>query len=139
MVKQFHVADWNMDQGVPIAPAGFDQDHANGRVLGKTVGQHASGRPGANDYVIRLHLRSLPEAAVALAFPSAVGCRGVIQSPAQNVRRSRGFRRAFLLSSHRKRAEKERFRRDGARQGPFAELALLPHAGLALGPDAGSV
>jgi len=59
LVKQFHVADRNMDQRVPIAPAGLDQDHTNGRVFGKTVGQHASGRPRADDHVIHLHLRSL--------------------------------------------------------------------------------
>ena len=37
------------------------------------------------------------------------------------------------MSSHRKRAEEERFRRDWARQGPVAELALLPDTGLLFG------
>ena len=59
VVEQFHVADRNMDQRVPIAPASLDQDHASGRVFGKTVGQDAAGRPSADDHVIRLHLRSL--------------------------------------------------------------------------------
>jgi hypothetical protein len=60
VVKQLHVTDRDMDQRVPIAPAGLDQDHANGRVFAETVGQDAAGRPGADDHVIRLHPRSLP-------------------------------------------------------------------------------
>src|SRR4051812_15043249 len=38
VVKQFHVADRNMYQRVPIAPASLDQDHPSGWVFGKTVG-----------------------------------------------------------------------------------------------------
>jgi hypothetical protein len=127
VVKQFHVADRNMNERVPIA--GLDQDHANGRVFAKTVGQDASGRPGADDHVIRLHLRSLPKAAAALAFPSAVDCQGVIQSSAEAVRQSRRFRGAFWWSRHREGDGNVRFRRDAPRQGPSAELALLPQTG----------
>ena len=47
-----------MNERVPVAPAGLDQDHASGRLFGESVGQDASGRPGADDDVIRLHLRS---------------------------------------------------------------------------------
>ena len=59
VVKKLHIADRNMNERVPVAPAGLDQDHASGRVFGETVGQDASGRPGADDHVIHLQLRSL--------------------------------------------------------------------------------
>jgi hypothetical protein len=31
-----------MDQRVPVAPSGLDQDYANGQVFAKTVGQDTS-------------------------------------------------------------------------------------------------
>ena len=37
----------------------LQQEDADKGILSETVGQHASGRPGADDDVIRLHLRSL--------------------------------------------------------------------------------
>src|SRR6202011_1829044 len=40
---------------VPVAPAGFDQHHPGRGVLGQPVGQHAAGRPGADNNVIGLH------------------------------------------------------------------------------------
>jgi hypothetical protein len=49
---------------------------ASGRVLGKSVGQDASGGPGTDDHIIRLHLRSLTKAVVAPVLPSAIGRRG---------------------------------------------------------------
>jgi hypothetical protein len=94
VVEQFHVADRDMYQRVPIAPARLDQDHANGRVLGETVGQDASGRPSADDDVIRLHLRSLITSPLP-AVPSDVGRRGLIRPAEEAVRQSRGFRGAF--------------------------------------------
>src|SRR6516165_12169321 len=72
VVKQLHIADRNMNERVPVAPAGLDQDHASGRLFGETVGQDTSGRPGADDDVIRLHLRSLVRSPPP-AVPSAVG------------------------------------------------------------------
>ena len=72
VVKQIHVADRNMNERVPVASTGLDQDHARARVLGKTVGQDASGRPGADDDVIRLHLRSLTK----VASTRRAQCRG---------------------------------------------------------------
>ena len=60
MVEQFHEPDRDVDQRVPVAPAGLDQDDPHRRVLGQPVGQHAPGRAGADDHVIRLHA-SLPE------------------------------------------------------------------------------
>ena len=58
VLKQLHIADRNMNERVPVATSGLDQDHASGRVFGETIGQNASGRSGADDHVIRLHLRS---------------------------------------------------------------------------------
>ena len=89
VVKQLHIADRNMNERVPVAPAGLDQDHASGRVFGETVGQDASGRPGADDDVIRLHLRSFIRPTLP-AVPSAVGRRGP-----NSTSQSRGFRGAF--------------------------------------------
>ena len=71
MVEQLHVADRNMDQRVPIAAAGLDQDYPDARVLGQPVGEDASGGAGADDHVIRLHWRSLP-----LATPLREESRG---------------------------------------------------------------
>jgi hypothetical protein len=42
VVEQFHVADWNMDQRVPIAPAGLDQDT---RMVGSSIRRLAKTQP----------------------------------------------------------------------------------------------
>ena len=132
VVKQFHVADRNMDQRVPVAPAGLDQYHTSGRVLGETVGQDASGRPSADDHVIRLHLSSLTIAA-ALAFPS-LGCQGVLPSAAHaagpeslealGARLSKSARRlvkpACSTPPGRQRRCARRKRRGGVRKEPAA-------------------
>ena len=91
VVKQFHVSDRNMDQRVPIAPAGLDQDHASSRVLGKSVGQNASGRPGTNDDVIRLHLGSLTTVAAARGVFGAVGGRRLIRPAEEAAVNPEGF------------------------------------------------
>src|SRR5215510_3976373 len=51
--RGFLLADRNMDKRVPIAPAGLDQHHANGRVFGETVGQHASVATTSRDCSLR--------------------------------------------------------------------------------------
>src|SRR5215469_10096121 len=55
VIEQLHVAHWDVDQRVPVAPASLEQDDADGGVLGQPVGEHTPGRAGADDDVIRLH------------------------------------------------------------------------------------
>ena len=57
-------------------------------------------RPPASIRITRMVGSSLRRLAKTQA-PSAVGCQGVIQSAADGVRQSRGFRGAFWLSRHR--------------------------------------
>ena len=56
MFQQLHIAGGNMDQRIPVAPTGLDQQHAIVGVLGQPVGEHAARRAGADDDVIRIHL-----------------------------------------------------------------------------------
>lgn len=46
------VADGNVDPGIVVRAAGFQQQDTVGRVGGKPVGQQAAGRSGANDEVV---------------------------------------------------------------------------------------
>jgi hypothetical protein len=45
-------AERNVNVGVPVAPAGFDQQHLGARILAQPVGEHAAGRAGADDDVV---------------------------------------------------------------------------------------
>lgn len=60
MAGQFHKPDRHMDQRIAVAPAGCDRHHPRRRVLGQPVGQHASGRAGADNHAICLHARPSP-------------------------------------------------------------------------------
>ena len=60
VIEKFQIAGGDMDQRIPVAAAGFKQDNAVGRILGETVGQDAAGRAGADDDVVRLHVRRPP-------------------------------------------------------------------------------
>ena len=55
VVEQLHVAGRDVDQRVAVAPAGLDQHHPGRRIFAQPIGQHAPGRAGADDHVIRLH------------------------------------------------------------------------------------
>ena len=46
------VAGRNVDPGVAVAPAGFDQGYLDGRVLAQPVGQHAACRARADNDVV---------------------------------------------------------------------------------------
>ena len=56
MLQQLHVAGGNVDQRIPVAPAGLDQHDAVAGVLGQPVGQTAASRAGADDDVVSLHV-----------------------------------------------------------------------------------
>src|SRR5438132_12173535 len=82
MVEQFHEPDRDMDQRVPVAPAGLDQHHANPRVLGQAVGEDAAGRAGADNNVIRLHDFPLPKRLTHSSSPPGKrGSRATFQTP----------------------------------------------------------
>jgi hypothetical protein len=59
MIEQFDVPGRDMDQRVPVAPAGLDQDDPCGRIGRQPVRQHAPRRPGPDDYIVCLHLKIL--------------------------------------------------------------------------------
>src|SRR5262249_26122660 len=45
-------AERDVDVGMPVAPAGFDQQHLGACILAQPVGEHAAGRAGADDDVV---------------------------------------------------------------------------------------
>jgi hypothetical protein len=45
-------AQGHADQRVAIVPAGLEQAHGDRRILGQARGEHASGRPGADNDVV---------------------------------------------------------------------------------------
>jgi len=47
------IADWNVKPDPVVVAARFQQQHAIGGVGGQPVGQHAAGRTGAHDYVVK--------------------------------------------------------------------------------------
>ena len=57
----------HVDERVPIARAGFQQQHLDGRVFRQAVGEHAAGRTGADDDVVEQ--RGVPKSASADAMP----------------------------------------------------------------------
>ena len=48
------VTDRNMDPRVPVASAGLDKQNAARGVGGEAIGEHATGRARADDYVVEL-------------------------------------------------------------------------------------
>src|SRR3546814_16413014 len=42
----------HVDEGVPVAAAGFEQQHPAARVFGQAVGKHAAGGTGTDDDVV---------------------------------------------------------------------------------------
>ena len=44
----------HLDEDAAVAAAGLEHEDAARRVLGEAVGEHAAGRPGADDYVVEL-------------------------------------------------------------------------------------
>ena len=61
MVQQLHVTGGDVDQRIPITPASLQQHDARARIFGEPVGQNAARRARADDDVVRLHGRSLPD------------------------------------------------------------------------------
>ena len=55
MIQQFDIAGRNVNERVPIAPAGLDQHDPRGGILAQPIGQHAPRRASADDHIIRLH------------------------------------------------------------------------------------
>ena len=54
MVPQLRVASRDVDQRVPVAPAGLDQHDAGGGIFRQPIGQYAASRTGADDDVVSL-------------------------------------------------------------------------------------
>src|SRR6516162_4580194 len=59
VIHQFYVAGRNMDERVPVAPAGLEQHDLRAGVFAQPVGERAARRASADDHIIRLH-GSLP-------------------------------------------------------------------------------
>src|ERR1051326_3059546 len=55
MVEHLEEAGRDVNERVPVAPAGLDQQDLGRGILGEPVGEHAAGRSRADDDVIRLH------------------------------------------------------------------------------------
>ena len=55
VIEQLHIAGRDVDQRVAVGTAGLDQHDPGAGVGAQPVGQHAAGRSGADDDVIRLH------------------------------------------------------------------------------------
>jgi hypothetical protein len=60
VLQQLHIPGGDMDQRLPVAPAGLDQHHAVGGIFSQSIGQAAAGRTGADDHIVRLHWHSPP-------------------------------------------------------------------------------
>jgi hypothetical protein len=58
VVEHFEKPDRDMDQRVPVAPAGFDQKNARRAVLAQPVGEDTAGRAGTDDDIVSLYGRS---------------------------------------------------------------------------------
>src|SRR5215831_17123806 len=59
VVEQFDVAGGDVDQRVSVAPTRLDQHDPGPGVPAQPIGEHASRRARADDYIIRLHGRLL--------------------------------------------------------------------------------
>ena len=102
MIEQFDEAGRDVDERVPVAPAGFDQQDLRVSVLGQPVGQHAAGRAGADDNVIRLHASALPRTRFGPLpdrfFAHSLGAKicarkGASAGPGRHERRERSRRK----------------------------------------------
>src|SRR5262249_24113911 len=51
-LEEFGECRRNMDFAFAVGTACFQQQHFDGRIFAETVGEHASGRTGADDYVV---------------------------------------------------------------------------------------
>ena len=91
-VDQLPETDRHMDEGMPVAAAGFEKQHAVARVRAQPVGQHAAGGAGAHHDVVETRPSQPP------ALPIPQGTSGRRDRPAAayevNVLRAhpRGFR-----------------------------------------------
>src|SRR3546814_5360171 len=47
----------HVDEGMPVARAGFKQQHAHAGIFGQEVGEHAAGGAGADDDVVVVRAR----------------------------------------------------------------------------------
>src|SRR6186997_870112 len=52
VVERLDEAGREMDEGVPVAGAGLQDEHGRGAILAEAVGQHTAGRTGADDHVV---------------------------------------------------------------------------------------
>ena len=52
LADQLGQARGHVDEGMPVARAGFEQQHAHLRVRGQAIGEHAAGRTGTDDDVV---------------------------------------------------------------------------------------
>src|SRR3546814_3167465 len=59
----------HVDEGVPVAAAGFEQQHPAARVFGQAVGKHAAGGTGTDDDVVVGGLRGV----AGVGHPSKLG------------------------------------------------------------------
>ena len=55
MIHDLHVASGDMDVRIGVLAAGLQQKDAQVRVLRQSVGEHTTGRAGADNHIIRLH------------------------------------------------------------------------------------
>src|SRR5690606_33790832 len=81
-----------------VRAAGLQQQHADGRVLGQTGGQHVAGRAGADDDVVEFHGDCLPRDGEVIAC-SAVG-RTALFCPPLAPDRGRAWRTRTLSAPH---------------------------------------
>ncbi len=121
VVEQFHEPDRDMDQRVPVAPAGLDEDDPHRRVLGQPVREDASGRAGADDHVICLHPVPL---SAPMDHPAGVGgdLRRVLA--AKDRRRPAGMparpQRSNRTEARQRTAWPMNLAGIGSPQGPFS-------------------
>ena len=92
IVHRLEVADRNMDPDVAVVAAGLEQEHAGASVGGQPVGQHASGRAGADNDVVPITVHAI------LWRPQALS-RGVVEKCTRVMRRAASSRTSFTIGA----------------------------------------
>ena len=112
-------AGGHVEQWVPVAAAGLDQQHVHIRVFAEAIGKHASRRPGACDDVVVAHMTLLEFQSSAVPAPEGRAAGKMMAVSAVTVWRSTARHRHRSPSRSRKRSRRRqgrhrwrRYRRD---------------------------